>query len=133
MQPSIQFATASDGVRIAFWTLGAGAPLAALPMLPFSHIQLEWQVPERRAWYERLAQTRTLIRYDGRGTGLSEREASDFSLDSQLRDLEAVVDRLGLDRFALFAPFFAGPTAISFAASASLSSAAGRGDGSRGR
>ena len=87
-----------------------------LPMLPFSHILSEWQFPERRAWYERLPQTRKLIRYDGRGTGLSEREVVDFSLESQLRDLEAVVDRLALDRLAIFAPFFAGPTAINYAA-----------------
>ena len=116
MEPQIRYAVAADGVRIALWTLGAGRPLLLLPMLPFSHIQIEWQVPERRAWYERLSQHGMLVRYDGRGTGLSEREIDDFSLESQLHDLRAVVNHLQLERFAMFAPFFAGPTAITYAA-----------------
>jgi DNA-binding CsgD family transcriptional regulator len=115
-EPSIQYATASDGARIAYWMIGSGPPLVILPMLPFSHIQLEWLHPERRAWYERLASRRAVIRYDSRGSGLSEREAIDFSLGSQILDLDAVVDKLGLDRFAMFAPFFAGPAAIRYAA-----------------
>ena len=105
MEPSIRYAVASDSAWIAFWSLGAATSLMILPMLPFTHIQLEWQFPERRAWYARLSQARMLIRHDGRGSGLSEREVNDFSLDSQILDLEAVVDHLGLERFAIFALF----------------------------
>ncbi len=94
-EPRIQYAKTSDGVSIAFWTLGEGAPLVYVPRLPYSHIQMEWQIPEWRAWHERLSAKRMLVRYDGRGTGLSDRDAVDFSLDAQLLDLEAVTDRLG--------------------------------------
>jgi len=116
MEPRIQYAKTADGVSIAFWTLGEGTPYVWMPMPPFSHIQLEWQDPRSRAQYERVAEKRKLVRYDGRGTGLSDREMTDFSLDAQMLDLEAVVDRLGLERFALFAPTNSGPAAIAYAA-----------------
>ncbi|OGO47140.1 MAG: hypothetical protein A2W34_00715, partial [Chloroflexi bacterium RBG_16_64_32] len=85
-----------------------------MPM-QFSHIQMEWQWPEGRSWYERLAQSRKLVRYDGRGTGLSGRDVSDYSLDARVLDLEAIVDRLGLERFALLGAHDWGPVAIAYA------------------
>jgi len=116
MEPRIQYAQTADGVSIAFYTLGDGMHLVLMPPIPWSHIQLEWQDPEGRRWYERLSEKRKLVRYDGRGTGLSDREVTDFSLDAQMLDLEAVVDRLGLERFALFAFTNSGPAAIAYAA-----------------
>ena len=116
MEPRIQYAQTSDGVSIAFWTLGEGMPLVHMPNIPFSHIRTEWQVRELRQYDECLAQKRKLVRYDGRGTGLSEREVADISLDAHVLDLEAVVDRLGLERFALLGAAFAGPAAIAYAA-----------------
>src|SRR3989304_262884 len=115
-EPRIQYATTSDGVSIAFWTRGEGAPLVYMPDL-FSHIQLEWQNPAIRAVYERLAERRMLVRYDGRGRGLSDRDVRDYSLDALVLDLEAVVDHLGLERFALIAVTHSGPVAIVYAAS----------------
>jgi class 3 adenylate cyclase len=114
MEPSIQYAQTADGVSIAFSTLGDGAPLVYAPLF-FSHIQLEWQFTEYRRWYQRLAAKRMLIRYDGRGTGLSDRNVADYSLDANVLDLEAVVDRLGLERFALFGFYHTGLTAIVYA------------------
>lgn len=116
MEPSIQYAQTADGVSIAFWTLGEGPPIVCMPPVPFSHIQAEWYIPDWRGWYERLGRNRKLIRYDGRGTGLSDRDATDFSLEAQILDLEAVLDRLALERFVLFAQFYAGPVAITYAA-----------------
>jgi pimeloyl-ACP methyl ester carboxylesterase len=115
MEPRIQYAKTKDGVSIAFYTLGEGMPLVCMPRMPWSHIQLEWQVPRMRRFIEQLAEEGMLIRYDCRGTGLSDRDALEFSLDSQVLDLEAVVDRLKLVRFALFAPVYSGPVAISYA------------------
>ena len=114
MEPSWQYATTADGVSIAFWTLGDGEPLVYLVGGPWNHVEL-WEIPECRDWYERLARDRMLVRYDGRGTGLSEREVSDFSLDARVLDLEAVLDRLDLDRFNLFAAAEAGAVAITYA------------------
>ena len=56
-----------------------------------------------------------LIGYDRRGSGLSDRDVVDYSLDAQVLDLEAIVDRLGIRQFALFAGLFLGPAAIAYA------------------
>jgi pimeloyl-ACP methyl ester carboxylesterase len=112
MEPRIQYAQTADGVSIAFWTLGEGMPLIMMPPAAFSHVQLEWRVAEARRCYERLAESRKLVRYDLRGTGLSQRDVTDFSLDSQMLDLQAVVDRLGLERFALFGFTSSGPAGV---------------------
>ncbi len=114
MEPRIQYAQTKDGVSIAFSTLGEGMPFVYMPF-PFSHLQLDWEIPEYRSGYERLAEKRMVVRYDARGTGLSDRDVTDFSLDAGVRDLEAVVDRLGLERFALFAPVFSGLVGIAYA------------------
>jgi class 3 adenylate cyclase len=116
MEPRIQYAQTADGVSIAFWTLGEGTPLVCVSNVPWSHIQLEWQYPDYRRYYERLAEKRKLIRYDSRGCGLSDREVANYSLDAFLMDLETVVQRLGLERFALLGPFNGGPVAIAYAA-----------------
>lgn len=114
MERRIRYAKTADGVSIAFWTVGEGMPLVYLTGGPWSHIEL-WQVPECRRWYGRLGQKKTLVRYDVRGTGLSEREVTDFSLDAQVLDLEAVLDHLGLDRFNLLGAAEAGQVAITYA------------------
>ena len=115
MEPTIQYAKTKDGVSIAFWTLGEGMPFVHLPVT-FSHIQMEWEVPECRRWYERLAEKRKLGRSDPRGFGLSDRDITELSLDAWLLDMEAVVDRLGLEKFALLGPQHSGPVAIAYAA-----------------
>lgn len=115
MEPRIRYASTADGVRIAFWTLGQGLPVLFLAGGPWNHVEL-WQVPECRRWYERLAQKWLLVRYDVRGTGLSQREIADYSLDALVRDVEAVVDRVGMERFAVLAAADAGPVAIAYAA-----------------
>jgi class 3 adenylate cyclase/pimeloyl-ACP methyl ester carboxylesterase len=87
-----------------------------MPGLPFAVSQLEWQMREAVEWRERLARGRTLVRYDCRGFGLSEREVDDFTVDALIRDLEAIVEHLGLKRFVLFGPLHAGAAAIAYTA-----------------
>ena len=115
MEPRIQYAQTIDGVSIAFWTLGEGMPLVQMPAAP-SHAQLEWGIPEYRRWYERLAEARKVVRYDHRETGLSERNVAGFSLDTVMLDLDAVVGRLELEKFALLGPSTGGLLAIAYAA-----------------
>ena len=55
-----------------------------------------------------------LVRYDGRGFGLSDRDVNDFTLEARLRDLEAVVEDLGLERFAIYAVSAGGPVGIAY-------------------
>ena len=115
MEPRIQYAKTTDGVSIAFWTLGEGMPFVQMPVLPWSHIQLEWQTGYRR-WYERVAERRKLVRYDGRGSGLSARHAADCSVNAHILDLQAVAERLGVQKFVLFGPITAVSIAIAYAA-----------------
>jgi class 3 adenylate cyclase/pimeloyl-ACP methyl ester carboxylesterase len=116
VEPPIQYSTTDDGVSIAYWELGDGFPLVIMPSLPFSHLQMEWQIPEWAAYYERLAQNFRIIRYDSRGIGLSDRDVVAQTFESHLADLEAVVEHLGLERFALLAIAHAGPVAIQYTA-----------------
>ena len=115
MEPRIQYAQTTDGVSIAFWTMGEGTPLVHMPA-GISHVQLEWEIPDYRRWYERLAEARKVVRYDYRETGLSDHDVTDYSLDALVLDLEAVVDRLELEKFALFGTGTSGPMAIDYAA-----------------
>jgi len=114
MEPQIRYVTSSDEVSIAFWTLGEGKPLVCLAGGPWCHVE-SWYIPECRRWYERLAQKRMLIWHDLRGTGWSEREVSNYSLEVLVADVEAVVDRLGLDEFAMLGAADAGPVAVAYA------------------
>ena len=116
MDPLIQYAATSDGVSIAFWTLGNGPPLLFLPALPLANLQVEWEMPWFRRWFERLAERRTVVHYDSRGTGLSERDVADLSLDGHLLDIEAVLAKLGITRADVFAASYAGPIGIRLAA-----------------
>jgi class 3 adenylate cyclase len=114
--PQIQYARTRDDISIAYWKIGAGPPLVQLPFIPFSHIEMEWQLPALRDWYERLGRGATLIRYDGRGNGLSQRGVADHSVDAHVRDLEAVVEQLGGNKVALLGIMHSGPAAIAYAA-----------------
>jgi class 3 adenylate cyclase len=115
MEPRIQYAQTEDGVSIAFAVLGRGSPLLWCPDLPNTHVRLEWHHPGHRRVYELLMQGRTLIRFDPRGHGLSDRKIEDFSLDKRLLDMLAVVEALGLKQFDLMAPARGGPLAITYA------------------
>ncbi len=114
MEPRIQYAKTSDGVSIAYWTMGEGEPFVEMPGLPFAVSQLEWQMPETLRWHQQLASGRKLVRYDCRGFGLSEREVDDFTVGAMIRDLEAIVEHLGLERFVVFAPIHSGAAAIAY-------------------
>ena len=116
MEQEIRFCTTSDGIRVAYSTLGLGHPLVYVNGWP-QHLEIEWEIPSVRAFLETLAEGFTLIRYDMRGSGLSDRVVSDFSLEALIKDLEGVIDQLALDSFALLSlGALAGPIAMSYAA-----------------
>lgn len=114
--PAVNYTKSSDGVRIAYSLMGTGPALVVLPNPPTSHFSQDWLLKERRGFYERLANDVTLIRYDCRGAGLSQRETDDYRIEAHLADLEAVTNAAGLERFSLYAAFYAGPIAVRFAA-----------------
>jgi len=112
----IRFCTTSDGVRIAYATLGSGPLLVYATGWPV-HLEVEWQKPFVRGFLEDLAQGVTLIRYDMRGSGLSDDNVSDFSLEALILDLEGVIDHMKLERFALLSlGDMAGPITMTYAA-----------------
>jgi len=113
MEPRIQYAQTKDGVSIAYATIGQGPPLVVCPR---SFDQFSRQVAAWHALMELLGKGRLLVLYDGRGTGLSERNVKDFSLEARLRDLEAVVRAARIKRFALYGNTFSGAVAVAYAA-----------------
>jgi pimeloyl-ACP methyl ester carboxylesterase/DNA-binding CsgD family transcriptional regulator len=109
----VRFAGTPAG-RVAYSTLGSGPPL--LCMLGWvSHLGLMWEDPEHRRFVEALAREHTVIRYDKLGCGLSDRDRTDFTLESELAVLEALVEHLGLTRFALFGSCESGQVAAAYA------------------
>lgn len=97
----VQFCRSSDGVQLAWSRVGAGPPIVKTGNW-LNHIEYDWESPVWSHVLRWLAHGRQLVRYDARGNGLSDREVADISFDAFVRDLEAVVDAAGLDRFALF-------------------------------
>jgi pimeloyl-ACP methyl ester carboxylesterase/DNA-binding CsgD family transcriptional regulator len=81
-----------------------------------SHLQYDWQSPVWRHYLAEWGRDHTVIRFDERGHGLSDRGVVDHSLQARLGDLEAVVEDAGLDRFALQAMAQGGPVAIAYVA-----------------
>jgi DNA-binding SARP family transcriptional activator len=111
----VQFCRTTDDVRIAYAKVGNGPPLVwAAHWL--SHLAFSWESPVWRHWTEEFARDHCFVHYDERGNGLSDWDNPQFSVDAFVRDLEAVVDTLGLDRFALMASSKGGPTAMAYAA-----------------
>jgi pimeloyl-ACP methyl ester carboxylesterase len=91
--PRISYARSADGVSLAFTTAGHGPALVFVPWVPFSNLRMEWQSALLGGIFERLARRLTVIHYDWRGTGHSQRDVTDLSLDANVADLLAVVDR----------------------------------------
>jgi class 3 adenylate cyclase/pimeloyl-ACP methyl ester carboxylesterase len=114
MQQRVQFCTTTDGVKIAFAVIGSGPPLILVPGW-VSHLELDFELAEARAGLEELARSFTVVRYDKRGTGLSDRDVTDFSLEMRLLDVEALVDRLELRRYAIRGVSEGGPVALAHA------------------
>lgn len=114
MNQSIRFTHSRDGLRLAYATCGSGPPLVKSANW-LSHLEFDWQSPVWSHWFHFLAHSSTLLRYDARGCGLSDWNATDLALDAQVADLEAVVDAAGVDRFALFGLSQGGAVAIEYA------------------
>jgi pimeloyl-ACP methyl ester carboxylesterase len=87
-----------------------------MPPVPLGNVFGQWRVPRFRDGYDRLGQHMRLVLYDGRGTGHSQRDVEDLSLEAMLRDLDAVVGHAGIETFALLGYYYSALTAIAYAA-----------------
>jgi len=115
LEHRISFTTSSDGTRIAFGIAGNGPPLVKVGNY-MGHVEYDWDTPVWAHWLEELTRNHTLIYYDERGSGLSDWNAEDVSFEAWVRDLEAVVNAAGLQRFPLFAMSQAGAVAVAYTA-----------------
>lgn len=114
LRQQIRFCRGYDGTRIAFALTGSGLPLVRAPHW-LTHLEYEWQSPIWKPWLTALSTGRTLVRLDERGCGLSDRGIETISFEAFVRDLEAVVDAAGLERFALFGHSQGGAIAMAYA------------------
>lgn len=117
IEQKIGFAQTTDGVRIAYATTGQGSPIVNV-LGWATHIEGGFNSPlyDAAGLLPMSSEHHLFVRYDGRGFGLSDRDVTDFSLEARVRDLEAVVDALHLDRFGIYAMSAGGPTAIAYVA-----------------
>jgi DNA-binding SARP family transcriptional activator/pimeloyl-ACP methyl ester carboxylesterase len=91
---------AQDGVRIAYAQVGEGPPLVKAANW-LNHLEFDFASPVWRHWIEAFSRDHSFLRYDERGTGLSDWDVFDISFEAFVRDLETVVDAAGLERFPL--------------------------------
>ena len=114
-RPEIRFCTAAGGAKLAIGTYGSGPPIVRAGTW-LTHVEYDTTSPLTAHWCEELARHHRYVTYDGRGCGLSDREAHALSLDVFVGDLEAVVDGLGLARFPLVGMSMGAPVAVAYAA-----------------
>jgi class 3 adenylate cyclase/pimeloyl-ACP methyl ester carboxylesterase len=100
-EQEIHFCTTADGVQLAYSSIGNGPPLVKTGNW-MTHLEFDFESPIWRHLYRELSRDHTLIRYDARGNGLSDRDVEEVSFETFVSDLEAVVDAAGLEQFALF-------------------------------
>ena len=115
MEPQIQYVRSADGTNIAYAVMGEGVPMIFSPNI-WCHLSIQLSGEFREAW-EQIAQDGILlVPYDMRGMGMSDRNVEGFSLDSQIADIDALVGRLGFERFALYGNVFGSLACIAYAA-----------------
>ena len=116
MEPRIQYAKTKDGINIAYGVFGEGVPVLYTPSAHGIGVHYYTYLSYSRRSVDQLtADGFQVVRYDGRGTGSSDRSATEFSLETDVLDLEAVADRLGFERFTLLGHFAGAQAAIAYA------------------
>lgn len=115
MDQRIRLCTTADDVRIAYARSGGGPPLVKTANW-LTHLEFDWNSPVWRHWLTELSSGLTLIRYDERGCGLSDWDVPEMSFQSWIRDLEAVVEHAGLERFPLLGVSQGAAVAVAYAA-----------------
>jgi pimeloyl-ACP methyl ester carboxylesterase/AraC-like DNA-binding protein len=110
----VRYCNAGDGTRLAYSVTGEGPPLVKTANW-LNHIQHDWDSPLWRHWIEQFTRSRSLIRYDERGNGLSDWDTPDLSFDAFVDDLECVADCLELESFDLLAISQGAAVAVAYA------------------
>ena len=109
----IRFCETADGARLAYSVVGTGPPLVRV-LGHFTHLEMEWQWPDMRLFWERLAEHNAVVRYDGRGIGLSDPYSGEFTEETRQLDLDAVLRATGAERTVLLGISEGGWTAAKY-------------------
>jgi pimeloyl-ACP methyl ester carboxylesterase/DNA-binding winged helix-turn-helix (wHTH) protein len=112
----IRYAASADGTDIAYAVSGDEGPPLLRGAHWISHLEHDWTSPVWRPWLKRLGAGRRLIRYDVRGTGLSERQPARRAQEDFVADMAAVINASGADAVDIFAASQSVPIALAFAA-----------------
>jgi pimeloyl-ACP methyl ester carboxylesterase len=113
-EQEIKFCTTSDGVSLAYSAVGSG-PFIVRVLGHFTHLEMEWEWPDLRRFWEHLAETHTVVRYDGRGMGLSDPYTGEFTEETRQFDLDAVLTAVGGEKTVLLGISEGGWTAATYA------------------
>ena len=106
----------SDDVCIAYQMTGEGPPDVIWAPGTMSHLDMDWENPRRAMFFEKFSKFCRLIRFDKRGTGLSDRPTKMATLEQRTDDIRAVMDAAGIERAHLFGGSEGGSMASMFAA-----------------
>jgi pimeloyl-ACP methyl ester carboxylesterase len=106
----------SDDVRIAYQITGDGPFDVVWAPGTMSHLDLDWEIPQRALFFERFSKFCRLIRFDKRGTGLSDRPVKMATLEERSDDIRAVMDDVGIESANIFGVSEGGSMACLFAA-----------------
>jgi pimeloyl-ACP methyl ester carboxylesterase/DNA-binding winged helix-turn-helix (wHTH) protein len=110
----VTFCRTGEGINLALATVGVGVPLIKVANW-LTHIEYDWESPIWSPLLQHLAERCRLVRYDGRGNGLADRDVADISFDAFVRDLEAVVEATGVDRATILGISQGAAVAIAYA------------------
>lgn len=114
MNQKIRFCLARDGVKLAYAVSGQG-PALVMSASWLTHLEHQWRSLAWRPWLEALSARHTVLRYDSRGCGLSDRQIGEVDFETWVSDFECVVEAAKLDRFALLGTCQGGPIAVEYA------------------
>jgi pimeloyl-ACP methyl ester carboxylesterase len=110
----IKYCRTADGVRLAYTQTGSGPPLVKAGNW-LSHLEYDWASPVWSHLLYRLSQRHSLVRYDARGSGMSDRDVPRLSFDAWVDDLETVIDAAGIERFPLLGISQGCPVSVAYA------------------
>ena len=113
-RPAVRFCSTADGASIAYCVDGTG-PVLVRVLGHFTHLDLEWEWPDLRRLWQALAVTHTVVRYDGRGIGMSAPWEGEFTEETRQLDLEAVLEALEAEKSILLGISEGGWTAAVYA------------------